>query len=220
MSLLTLENPEHSSKSLKFPKDNDYINKKIWSLKKSRSGHVSAMTRVINKLREHLNLNSDVKEIQGFERKLQNAIQNICDITAKLHEVVIDKKELENILNFCNEQEFRVIQICKSINNYTHQFTNVNIQKSYSGNRSGRSHTDHSVHTIRSTKHHLLSNSNPSYNGKQNLGDNSSINVRPAPKSLNSHDSSSSRSLYASSHFSNSSSSKKNSSDSHILNNL
>ena len=28
-------------------------------------------------------------------------MQNIRDITAKLHKVVIDEKELENILNFC-----------------------------------------------------------------------------------------------------------------------
>ena len=69
------------------------------------------MTRVINKLTEHVNLNSDVKEIQRYEFKLQNAIQNIRTITAKLHEVVIDKKEQENIINFCTEQEFRFIQI-------------------------------------------------------------------------------------------------------------
>ena len=75
------------------------------------------MTRVINKLTEQINLNSDVKEIQRYEFKLQNAIQNIRDITAKLHEVVIDEKEQENVLNFCAEQEFRVIQIRKSIKN-------------------------------------------------------------------------------------------------------
>ena len=107
--------------------------------------------------------------------------------TGKLHEVVIDEKEQENVLNFCPEQEFRVIQIRKSINNYTHQLTNVNIQKSNSGNKSRRSHTDHSVHTTRSTKHHLLPNPNPSNSAKQNFVENSSINVRPAPKSLNSY---------------------------------
>ena len=170
------------------------------------------MTRVINKLTEQINLNSDVKEIQRYEFKLQNAIQNIRDITAKLHEVVIDEKEQENVLNFCTEQEFRVIQICKSINNYTHQLTNVNIQKSNSGNRSRRSHTDHSVHTTRSTKHHPLANPNPSYPAKQNFG------VKPAPKSLNSHGCSSNRLSHASSHSSNSSSSKKSSSDSHVSN--
>ena len=104
------------------------------------------LTRVINKITEHINLNSDVKEIQCYEFKLQNAIQNI---TAKLYEVITDEKEPENTLNFCTEEEFRVVQICKSINNYTHQFTNVNIQKSNSGNRSRRSQTDHcSYHTI------------------------------------------------------------------------
>ena len=139
------------------------------------------MTRVINKLTEQINLNSDVKEIQRYEFKLQNAIQNIRDITAKLHEVVIDEKEQENVLNFCTEQEFRVIQIRKSINNYTHQLTNANIQKSNSGNRSRRGHTDHSVHTTRSTKHHPLPNPNPSYSAKQNFDENSSINVRSAP---------------------------------------
>ena len=115
MSFLSSENPKRSSKSLKFPKDNDYLNEKIRSLKKSRSGYVSAMTRVINKLTEHINLNSDVKEIQHYEFKLQNAIQNIRDITTKLHEVIIDEKERENILNFCTEQKFRVIQIRKTI---------------------------------------------------------------------------------------------------------
>ena len=122
---------------------------------------------------------------------------------------IIDEKERENILNFCTEREFRVIHVCKSINNYTHQFTNVNIQKSNSGNRSRCSHTDHSVHTTRSTKHRLLPNPKPSYSAKHNFGENSSIRVRPAPKSLNFHCSRSSRSSHASSHSSDSGSGKK-----------
>ena len=147
---------------------------------------------------------------------MQGAIQNICDITAKSRDVVIDKKKREKILNFCTEQEFRVIQIRKSINNYAHQFTNANIQKSNSCNRSRRNHTDSSVHTTRSTKHRLLPN--PSYSAKHNFGKNSSNNLRPAPKSLNSHGSSSSRSSHTSSHTSNSGSIKKSSSNSHVSN--
>ena len=46
-------------------------------------------------------------------------MQKIRHIAANLHEVVIDEKELENILNFCTEQEFRVIQKHESINDYT-----------------------------------------------------------------------------------------------------
>ena len=97
MSFLKSENPKRSSKSLKFPKDNDYLNEKMMSLKKSRPEFVSTMTRVINKLTEHIDLNSDGKEIQSYEFKLQTAIQNICDITAMLQEVVTDEKERENI---------------------------------------------------------------------------------------------------------------------------
>ena len=54
MSLLSLENSKCYSKSLKFPKNTDYVNEKIRSLKKSRSGYVRAMTRVINKLTEDI----------------------------------------------------------------------------------------------------------------------------------------------------------------------
>ena len=168
------------------------------------------MTRVINKLSEYINLNSDIKEIQRYEFKLKNAMQSIRDNTAKLHEVVIDEKELENILNFC-------IEIRKYINNYTHQFTSVNTEKRNSSNKSRCSHTDHSVHSAQSTKHHTLSNSNPSYIGKQNSGDNSNIKVRTPPKSLISHANSPSRLSYASSHFSDIGSSKESSSDSHVL---
>ena len=83
MGLLTLENPERCSNSLKFSKNNDYVNGKLRLLKKSRSGYVSAMTSVINKLREHINLSSDIKEIQRYGFKLQNAMQNFRNITAK-----------------------------------------------------------------------------------------------------------------------------------------
>ena len=210
MSFLSSENPKRSSKSLKFK--GQWL--RLWKntvINKSRSGCVSAITRAINKVTEHVNLNSDAKEIQRiYEFKLQNAIQNIRKIKAKLHEVVIDKKESENIFNFSTGQEFRIFQIRKSIHGFTHQFTNVNTQKTNSGNRCRCSHADHSVHTTRSTKHHLFFNS--FYSGKQNFGDNSSINVRPAPKSLNSHASSSNLLSYASSLFSNSHSSKKSSS--------
>ena len=122
-------------------------------------------------------------------------MRNIRDITVKLHEVVMDKKELENILNFCNEQEFTVIQISKSVNNYTQQLTNVNTEKSNAGNRSRHSHTDHSAHTTHSAYHHLLFNPNPSYIDKQNFSDKSRIKVRPVPISSNSRGSSSRSSL-------------------------
>ena len=92
------------------------MQEKIRQFKKSRSGYVSTLTKVINKLIEHINLNSDIDCTKRYEIKLQNAIKNIRDITAKLHEVVKDEKEIHNLLNLSTEQEFRVIQIRKSLN--------------------------------------------------------------------------------------------------------
>ena len=54
------------------------------------------------------------------------------------------------------------------------------VQKKKSGNTSRRSHTDHSVHATRSTKHHFLSSLNRSYTDKQTSGDNSSVKIIPA----------------------------------------
>ena len=117
------------------------------------------------------------------------------------------------MIKFCTEQEFRVIQICKFIKNYMHQFTNVNTKKNYSN----RSRCNHTL-TTRSTKHHFLSSPNLSYTRKQNFADNSIIKVRPAPKSLNFQGCNSSWLSYTSSNFSNSRSSKKSSLGSHVLN--
>ena len=54
MSLLSYQNRERFSKSLQFPNDDDYLQEEIRQFKKSRSGYVSALTNVINKLTEHI----------------------------------------------------------------------------------------------------------------------------------------------------------------------
>ena len=114
------------------------------------------MTSVINKFTEHINLK---RYVMNFNCKTQ-CRTFVIDSTVKLHEVIIDKKELENILNLCTEQKFRVIQICKSMNSYTHQITSVNTEKSNSVNRSRCNHTDHSVHATKTAKHHHLTLTN------------------------------------------------------------
>ena len=60
MSFLSSENPKRSSKSLEFK--GQWL--RLWQntvINKSRSGCVSAITRAINKVTEHVNLNSDAK---------------------------------------------------------------------------------------------------------------------------------------------------------------
>ena len=75
MSLFSYHNRERSSKSLQFPNDDDYLQDKIRQFRKSRSGYVSTLTKVINKLTEHINLNSDIDCIKRYEIKLENAIK-------------------------------------------------------------------------------------------------------------------------------------------------
>ena len=86
MSLLFYQNRERSSKC-QFPNDDDYLQEKIRQFKKHRSGYVSTLTKVTNKLAEHINVNSDIDCIKQYEFKLQNASKNIRNVTTKLHEV-------------------------------------------------------------------------------------------------------------------------------------
>ena len=60
MNQLFYQNQERSSKSLQFSNDDDYLQEKIRQFKKSRSGYVSTLIKVINKLTENINLNSDI----------------------------------------------------------------------------------------------------------------------------------------------------------------
>ena len=75
MSLFSHQNRERSSKSLQFPNDDDYLQEKIRQFRKSRLGYVSTLTKVINKLKEHINLNSDIDCIKRCEIKLRIAIK-------------------------------------------------------------------------------------------------------------------------------------------------
>ena len=75
ISLFSYQYQERSSKSLQ--KDDDYLEEKICQFKKSKSGYVSTLTRVINKPPDYINLNSDINVIKRYETKLQNAIKSM-----------------------------------------------------------------------------------------------------------------------------------------------
>ena len=130
---------------------------KTRQIKKVRSAYVSASTKVIKKLAEHIYSNSDIGCIKLYEITLENAIKIIRDITTKLHDVVKDKKETQNLLNFCTEQEFRVLQIRKSLNNHTHSVIigtlskNLNKTKVTKSSHTHKMHSKHSVHPIKSS---------------------------------------------------------------------
>ena len=74
ISLFSYQYQERSSKSLQ--KDDD-LEEKICQFKKSKSGYVSTLTRVINKPPDYINLNSDINVIKRYKTKLQNAIKSM-----------------------------------------------------------------------------------------------------------------------------------------------
>ena len=89
---------------------------------------ISALTKIINKITRYITENYDVSNLQKYELKLENAIQNICNVSTKLKNLVDNEREIGNILDFCTQQEFRVIQIKKSLQNYKTENNNFNLQ--------------------------------------------------------------------------------------------
>ena len=74
--------------------------------KNERSAYVSALTKIINKIIRYINENSDVSNFQKYKLKLENAFQNIHDVSTKLKNLVDNKREIGNILDFCTQKEF------------------------------------------------------------------------------------------------------------------
>ena len=172
------------------------MQEKIRQFKKSRSGYVSTLTELINKLTEHINLNSDIDCIKQYEIKLQNAIKNIRDITTKLHQVVKDKNEIQSLLNFCTEQKLRLIQM-KSLNEHTLNVTTGTLGNDLNKTKVSKNSNSHKIHSTHSA-HSFKSSPIPSqfvHDNEHCNRENSSL-CKPFPlrKSLNSHGSSLSRS--------------------------
>ena len=100
------------------PKEDSYLREKVLLVKNQQSAYVSALTKIVNKITRYTTENSDVSKLWKYESKLENAIQNIHYFSAKLKNLVKNEREIENILDFCTQQEFQVIEIKKSLQNY------------------------------------------------------------------------------------------------------
>ena len=103
--------------------------------------------------------------------------------------VVKGENEIQNLLDFCTEQEFRVIQIRKSLNEHTHNVTIGTIRNNLNKTKVGKSSNCHKMHYTHSA-HSFKSSPAPSQfvHNKQCNRENSNL-CKPFPlrKSLNSH---------------------------------
>ena len=110
------------------PKEDSCLREKVLLVKNQQSAYVSALTKIVNKITRYTTGNSDVSKLWKYESKLENAIQNIHYFSAKLKNLVKNEREIGNILDFCTQQEFQVIEIKKSLQNYQIGNNYLNLQ--------------------------------------------------------------------------------------------
>ena len=94
------------------------MNEKILSLKKSRKGYCSQLTKVINKVNQVIFDNQNTEALKVYEYQLDNFLHGIQAITTQLHDLETDESEMEKIINFCTDQALRVVSIKDSIMNF------------------------------------------------------------------------------------------------------
>ena len=80
-----------------------------------RSGYVSELTKLINKIKTCLE-NKDYSKLADYDNRLENIIAKVRRVTTKLiYLVPKDLKKSDEILEFCTKQELRVAEIRKNI---------------------------------------------------------------------------------------------------------
>ena len=92
------------SKLHNFPNDSSYLSEKIHSLKQTRKGYCSELTKTINRINRIIFENHSPEKINFYEYQLDNIIFKLENITSELHHYETDATAKENILSFLREQ--------------------------------------------------------------------------------------------------------------------
>ena len=83
--------------------------------KKKRSGYVGQLTKAINKIEKCFSKN-DLSKVKEECNSLDEIIAKNCYVTTELNKLAVkDRIALKKVLNFCTEQETRVINKRKTI---------------------------------------------------------------------------------------------------------
>ena len=106
---------KRSFRRRQIPNDEGYLSEKLLLYKRKRCGYVGELTKTIDKIEKCL-VNNDDSKINNYEKRLEETISKIYNITTKLNNLVFKKSE--HAFEFCTEQRFRVITIGKTIDFY------------------------------------------------------------------------------------------------------
>lgn len=110
------------------------INQRLTYLIKRRTSYVNASNK------------QSKKEIDLHKDKIDYVINKIREITSEYCKIEGDERHINKALNYCTDQEFRVIQIYKSINSYFSEYNNQQIASSVSR---------HSRHSENPSRQHI-----------------------------------------------------------------
>ena len=115
------DNPLRKSENFKkrqFPNEESQLSEQFLIYKNRRSGYVSKLTKLINKLKTCLE-NKDYSKLGDYDNRLEDIMTKVRRVTTKLIDLLIDLlkdlKKSDEILEFCTEQELRVVEIRKNI---------------------------------------------------------------------------------------------------------
>ena len=111
-----LENSfKQTVKTHEFPDEESCLAEKVLKYKEKCSGYVGQLTKTINKIEKCFSKNNFSK-LKKYDTSSDEIIMKICYVTTELNKLVVkDRITSEEVLNFCTEQEVRVINIRKTI---------------------------------------------------------------------------------------------------------
>ena len=88
---------------------------------RKRSGYVRELIKAINKIKEYLNKN-ELSKIDSYNNHLDLIIDKIRRASSKLNELVCSNGVSMEVLQFCTDQELRVIELRKSVYSVVPEF--------------------------------------------------------------------------------------------------
>ena len=84
----------------------------------SRKAYIGSLTKRINKITLLLSDENNKNSVINENKKLDVTVSHLRRITSELKKLYTDETKVNKALEICTEQEFRVIQIRKSINSF------------------------------------------------------------------------------------------------------
>ena len=129
------DNPLRKSvRKRQFPNEESQLSEQFLIYKNRRSGYVSKLTKLINKLKTCLE-NKDYSKLGDYDNRLEDINTKVRRVTTKLIDLLIDLlkdlKKSDEISEFCTEQELRVVEIRKNILQHCSEKQSENLPEKY-----------------------------------------------------------------------------------------